>query len=129
MATDPITPINGPKFDEEGRLTYLGEDGSRYVVVEGEGVNSDSSQIVIDSLRSAGSTFQEIETLCIGWLHTVTSSHLSREEAIYLLFATLETVLETSSQDPFSETESIADEWTLEVDLDDLIDPSAKAKN
>ena len=32
----PITPITGPNIDSEGRLTYMGEDGRRYVVMDGD---------------------------------------------------------------------------------------------
>ena len=31
----PITPLTGPVFDDEGRLTYMGVDGRRYVDVDG----------------------------------------------------------------------------------------------
>ena len=32
MDDRPITPHAGPTLDAEGRLTYIGDDGLRYVV-------------------------------------------------------------------------------------------------
>ena len=32
MEEQPITPHAGPIFDAEGNLTYVGDDGRRYVV-------------------------------------------------------------------------------------------------
>jgi hypothetical protein len=32
MADSPITPHATPRHDAQGRLTYVGEDGRRYVV-------------------------------------------------------------------------------------------------
>jgi hypothetical protein len=32
MDNQPITPHAGPTLDAEGNLTYIGEDGRRYVV-------------------------------------------------------------------------------------------------
>lgn len=29
----PITPLTALRVDEEGRLTYMGQDGQRYVIV------------------------------------------------------------------------------------------------
>ena len=32
MNDEPITPHAAPQLDGEGRLTYIGEDGRRYIV-------------------------------------------------------------------------------------------------
>ncbi len=98
MENEPITPHTGPTIDADGRLTYVGEDGRRYVVVDGMELDPESSAEVMEALRSAGALFQEIETLCLGWLDLVSASPLGREEAMTLLLATLETVLEASGE-------------------------------
>ena len=90
---DPITPITGPKIDVEGRLTYMGEDGRRYVVKDGDERDETSSAAVMEALRSAGPLFEEIETLCQGWVDEVSDAALTRAEAVALLLATLETLL------------------------------------
>jgi hypothetical protein len=92
----PVTPLTSPSLDAEGRLTYVGEDGRRYVVVDGVELDAEASAQVMEVLQQAGSLFQEIETLCHGWLERVSNAPLQRNEAIALLLATLETVLEVT---------------------------------
>ena len=96
---DPVTPLTGPTLDAEGHLTYVGEDGRRYVVVDGVELDAEGSAQVMEALQAAGPLFQEIEALCHGWLDLVADSPLLREEAMALLLATLETVLEASADD------------------------------
>ena len=93
----PITPITGPNIDAEGRLTYMGEDGRRYVVVDGDERDETSSAAVMEALRSAGALFEEIETLCQGWVDEVSDEALTRAEAVALLLATLETLLDNEN--------------------------------
>lgn len=31
--TPPMTPLTALRVDEDGRLTYMGQDGQRYVIV------------------------------------------------------------------------------------------------
>jgi hypothetical protein len=95
----PVTPLTGPTLDAEGRLTYIGEDGRRYVVVDGVELDAEGSARVMEALQSAGPLFQEIEALCHGWLECLSLAPLQREEAIALLLATLETVLEVAEDD------------------------------
>jgi hypothetical protein len=95
----PVTPLTGPTLDAEGRLTYIGEDGRRYVVVEGVELDAEGSARVMEALQAAGPLFQEIEALCHGWLERVSLAPLQRQEAIALLLATLETVLEVADND------------------------------
>jgi hypothetical protein len=95
----PVTPLTGPTLDAEGRLTYIGEDGRRYVVVDGVELDAEGSARVMEALQSAGPLFQEIEALCHGWLERVSRAPLQRQEAIALLLATLETVLEVADDD------------------------------
>jgi len=99
----PVTPLTGPTLDAEGRLTYVGEDGRRYVVVEGVELDEEGSAQVMEALQAAGPLFQEIEALCHGWLELVGASPLQREEAIALLLATLETVLEGGDDEDVAE--------------------------
>lgn len=97
MAMDeeqPITPLTGPVFDAEGRLTYMGVDGRRYVVVKGGEFDEQEAAQVIDVLQRAGGVFEQIEQDCRRWLQIVLASPLNQEEALALLLATLETLLE-----------------------------------
>ncbi|WP_413744099.1 hypothetical protein [Synechococcus sp. MIT S9451] len=95
----PITPLTGPVFDDEGRLTYMGVDGRRYVVVDGVDFDEQDAAKVMKVLQLAGGVFEEIEQHCHHWLQMVEDSPLSEEEALSLLLATLETVLERKHDD------------------------------
>ena len=94
MEEEPVTPITGPILDMEGRLTYLGEDGQRYVVLDSLKLDQDTSLRVAEVLRAAQPLFHQIEILCQRWMEQVSANNLAREEAIALLLATLETVLD-----------------------------------
>jgi len=93
----PITPLTGPVFDAEGRLTYMGVDGRRYVVVEAGDLDADDAAEVMEALKRAGPVFEAIEHSCRTWLQELRASPLSEEEALALLLATLETVLDPGS--------------------------------
>ena len=69
------------------------------MVVDGVELDEEGSAQVMEALQAAGPLFQEIEALCHGWLDLVADSPLLREEAMALLLATLETVLEASADD------------------------------
>jgi len=116
MGEELITPQTGPKIDGEGRLTYLGDDGRRYVVLSGGEFDSESSWEIMEALKQASPIFQEIEALSMAWLDQVRASPLSKEEALNLLFATLETVLEPSLAESFLEQEIINDISLIEGD-------------
>ena len=90
----PITPLTGPVFDAEGRLTYMGVDGRRYVVVDAGDLDADDAAEVMEALKRGGPVFEAIEQSCRTWLQGVSASPLSDEEALALLLATLETVLD-----------------------------------
>ena len=95
----PITPLTGPVFDADGRLTYMGVDGRRYVVVEGAEFDEQEASQVIEVLQQAGGVFEQIEADCRRWLDIVRTSPLNNEEALALLLATLETLLEEKDDD------------------------------
>ena len=95
----PITPLTGPVFDADGRLTYMGVDGRRYVVVEGAEFDEQEASQVIEVLQQAGGVFEQIEADCRRWLDIVETSPLNNEEALALLLATLETLLEEKDDD------------------------------
>lgn len=95
----PITPLTGPVFDADGRLTYMGVDGRRYVVVEGAEFDEQEASQVIEVLQQAGGVFDQIEADCRRWLDIVQTSPLNKEEALALLLATLETLLEEKDDD------------------------------
>ena len=95
----PITPLTGPVFDADGRLTYMGVDGRRYVVEEGAELDEQEAAQVIEVLQQAGGVFEQIEADCRRWLDIVQASPLNNEEALTLLLATLETLLEEKDDD------------------------------
>ncbi len=94
MKEEPITPGAGPTLDAEGRLTYIGEDGQRYVVLDALEVDHETSSRVADALRDAGLLLDQIESLAQRWMDQVSAESLSRDDALDLLLATLETFLE-----------------------------------
>lgn len=110
----PITPHAGPIRDPSGLLSYIGDDGRRYVVgsqaeaqaFPGRGLESQlpdavSAERVMRDLRRANSLYRRIESLCRDWIAAVQSRDLERGSALELLLATLETTLE----EPDSEAE------------------------
>ncbi|MEB3241866.1 MAG: hypothetical protein VKJ31_07485 [Synechococcus sp.] len=96
----PVTPLTGPVFDAEGRLTYVGVDGRRYVVVDGAELDEQEAAQVLEVLQKAGGVFDDIELRCRHWLEMVKASPLNHEEALALLLATLETLLELKDDAP-----------------------------
>ena len=95
----PITPHAGPTRDSEGHLTYIGDDGRRYVVglppdTDGEGIEQ-----VMGDLRKGHDLLQRIEALCHQWMETVQSRDLDRRAALGLLLTTLETSLDDTDPD------------------------------
>ena len=102
MEESPITPHAGPIIDLDGNLTYIGDDGRRYVVgpvPEGDEASVDR---VMELLRSGNGLFNSIESLSRRWLETVSGTHLERRAALVLLLTTLETALEDGEEE-FSE--------------------------
>lgn len=99
MEEQPITPHASPVFDADGNLTYVGDDGRRYVV--GPIPESDESSVdrVMELLRSGNTLFNQIEALSSQWLERVTGVELDRRAALVLLLTTLETALEDADSD------------------------------
>lgn len=102
----PITPHAGPIRDPSGWLSYIGDDGRRYVVgpqadtqrSAGEGLEPQlpdavNAERVIRDLRQANRLYRRIESLCRDWIAAVQSRDLQRGSALELLLATLETTL------------------------------------
>ena len=71
MEEEPVTPITGPILDLDGQLTYLGEDGQRYVVLDNLRLDQEASQRVADLLQAAAPLIDQIETLCYRWIDQV----------------------------------------------------------
>jgi hypothetical protein len=90
----PVTPHATPIIDEEGRLTYVGDDGRRYVVGLSAELDEQSVERVMAALRQGSGLFQQIETLCHGWIAAVSGGELEPRAALVLLLTTLETALE-----------------------------------
>jgi hypothetical protein len=90
----PVTPHATPILDAEGRLTYVGDDGRRYVVGLSPELDEQSVERVMAALRQGGGLFQQIETLCHRWIAAVSGDDLEPRAALVLLLTTLETALE-----------------------------------
>ena len=97
MEEQPITPHAGPTLDAEGNLTYVGDDGRRYVVGLPPDVDEDNVEKVMTLLRGGTALFQQIEALCHRWISEVSGSELDQRAALVLLLTTLETAMEDRS--------------------------------
>ena len=84
----------GQFLDAEGRLTYVGNDGRRYVVGLSPELDEESVERVMAALRQGSSLFQQIEALCHRWIAAVGGGELGPRSALVLLLTTLETALE-----------------------------------
>ncbi|MFN5117856.1 MAG: hypothetical protein ACK5FE_05060 [Cyanobacteriota bacterium] len=103
MEEQPITPHAAPIVDGEGNLTYIGDDGRRYVVGLPPDLDDFSVDRVMDLLRSGSDLFQRIELLCQRWIDQVSGPELDSRAALVLLLTTLETALEPSDRDPHAQ--------------------------
>jgi len=92
----PVTPHAAPTRDGEGRLTYIGDDGRRYVVGLPPETDEEGLERVMGDLQDGNGLFGQIEALCQLWIDTVHSRDLDRRAALELLLTTLETTLEES---------------------------------
>lgn len=90
----PVTPHAGPSLDQEGQLTYIGEDGRRYVVGLPPEMDQASLERVMRAIQKEGSLFHEIERLACRWIAQVSGPDLDDRAAMVLLMTTLETSLE-----------------------------------
>ncbi|MEB3318096.1 MAG: hypothetical protein VKO39_08150 [Cyanobacteriota bacterium] len=93
-APPPITPHATPSLDAEGQLSYIGEDGRRYVVGLPPDLDPASLDRVMASLQRGATLFQQIELLARRWIAQVSSPDLDGRAALVLLVTTLETSLE-----------------------------------
>ena len=94
MEDEPITPHAVPIFDADGHLTYIGDDGRRYVVGPLPETDEASVDRVMERLRAGQLLFSQIEELSRQWLEQVCASGLQRDSALALLLTTLETALD-----------------------------------
>jgi hypothetical protein len=94
MEEQPITPHAGPTVDADGQLTYVGDDGRRYVVGLPPDIDEASVEKVMTVLRNGSQLFQQIESLCHRWVEEVSGQDLDARAALVLLLTTLETALE-----------------------------------
>ncbi|MEB3156671.1 MAG: hypothetical protein VKO26_04455 [Cyanobacteriota bacterium] len=90
----PITPHAAPTLDAQGQLTYIGEDGRRYVVGLPPDLDPASLERVMATLQRGGALFHEIEGLARRWIAEVSGPDLDGRAAMVLLVTTLETSLE-----------------------------------
>jgi hypothetical protein len=94
MTDQPVTPHAGPTLDGDGNLTYIGNDGRRYIVGLPPDIDEASVERVMTLLRGSSPLFQDIERLCHRWIQEVNSEELDQRAALVLLLTTLETALE-----------------------------------
>jgi hypothetical protein len=94
MEEQPITPHAGPTLDADGNLTYVGDDGRRYVVGLPPDIDEDSVEKVMTLLRGGSGLFQQIEALCQRWIEEVSGADLDARAALVLLLTTRETARE-----------------------------------
>ena len=100
MSDNPVTPHAGPTLDGDGNLTYIGDDGRRYVVGLPPEIDEASVERVMTLLRGSSPLFQDIERLCHRWIQEVSSDELDARAALVLLLTTLETALEDVYPEP-----------------------------
>jgi len=86
----PATPLTSPVIDDQGRLTYVGTDGRRYVVLGPKDQEAYRQQTLQQCLDQGARELQEIERHSKTWLDLVCGPHLQRAEALALLLRTLE---------------------------------------
>jgi len=94
MDEQPITPHTGPVIDAQGNLTYVGDDGRRYVIGLPPEIDEASLERVMTTLRRGSALFQQIEGLCHRWIAEVCGPELDSRAALVLLLTTMETALE-----------------------------------
>lgn len=90
----PITPHAAPSLDQLGQLTYIGEDGRRYVVGLPPEMDPTTLERVMHTIQKEGSLFRQIEQLACRWIAQVSGPDLDGRAAMVLLVTTLETSLE-----------------------------------
>ncbi|MEY3734955.1 MAG: hypothetical protein RLZZ624_13 [Cyanobacteriota bacterium] len=97
MDTDPelppATPLTSPVLDHEGRLTYVGSDGRRYVVL---GPSEQAAQRLNArnlSLEPGHRVYEAIERQARIWLDQVCGADLERSDALAWLFERLQSQL------------------------------------
>ena len=100
MDEQPITPHAGPVLDADGNLSYVGDDGRRYVIGLPSEIDEASLERVMITLRRGSSLFQEIEGLCHRWISEVSGPELDTRAALVLLLTTMETALEERYPEP-----------------------------
>ena len=94
MEEQPITPHAVPVFDADGNLTYIGDDGRRYVVGPLPELDEAGVDQVMQRLLAAQGLFAELEHLADQWLDQVCAADLSRAAAMTLLLSSLEMALD-----------------------------------
>lgn len=89
----PATPLTSPVLDDEGRLTYVGTDGRRYVVL-GPSEQEAQRQKALDlSLEPGHRVYEAIERQARIWLDQVCGAELERSEALAWLLQRLQSQL------------------------------------
>lgn len=96
----PPLPLTSPVLDPQGRLTYVGSDGRRYVVL-GPGDQEDHRRQVLEQRFDQGRrVFEQIDRQAHLWLDLVCAPDLPRAEAVALLLQRLDNSLSGEGDGP-----------------------------
>ena len=90
MAEDPITPHAAPSFDQAGNLTYVGDDGRRYVVGLPDDQQLGPSEQLLALLQRGDDLWPQLEQLSRRWMERVSGPDLPEAKALLVLLAALE---------------------------------------
>ena len=85
----PATPLTSPVLDADGRLTYVGTDGRRYVVLGPDDQAAQRQQALALSLEPGHRVLEAMEGQARIWLDLVCGPDLERVEALAWLLQRL----------------------------------------
>lgn len=89
----PATPLTSPVLDAEGRLTYVGTDGRRYVVLGPSEQEAQRQNALELSLEPGHRVYELIERQARIWLDQVCGADLERSQALAWLLQRLQSRL------------------------------------
>lgn len=89
----PATPLTSPVLDDEGRLTYVGTDGRRYVVLGPSEQEVQRQNALELSLEPGHRVYEALERQTRIWLDQVCGAGLERSQALAWLLQRLQSRL------------------------------------
>ena len=106
MDEAPITPHAAPSFDGAGNLTYVGDDGRRYVVGLPPDQTAGPSDQLLALLARGSSLWSQLEGLSLQWVERVSGPDLPEAQALQVLLASLEAALRRQIAPPVAEPDT-----------------------